>query len=34
VDIYNRWFGPQGELYYPLDREVAQRLASGSFWLR
>lgn len=33
AEIYNRWFGPQGELYYPLDREVAQRLANGAFWL-
>jgi polar amino acid transport system substrate-binding protein len=34
VDIYDRWFGPQGDLYYPLDRETAQRLANSAYWLR
>jgi polar amino acid transport system substrate-binding protein len=33
VDLYDRWFGPRGNLYYPLDRETAQRLASSAFWL-
>jgi len=32
--LYDRWFGPTGNLYYPLDRETAQRLASSAYWLR
>ncbi len=34
VDLYDRWFGPRGNLYYPLDRETAQRLANSAYWLR
>lgn len=34
VRLYDRWFGPQGELYYPLDRETAQRLGGLAYWLR
>ena len=32
-DIYERWFGASGYLFYPLDREVAKRLAGGRMWL-
>jgi polar amino acid transport system substrate-binding protein len=34
VRLYDHWFGPQGELYYPLDRETAQRLGGLAYWLR
>lgn len=32
-DIYERWFGASGYLFYPLDREVAKRLAGSRIWL-
>ncbi|MGD9509500.1 MAG: amino acid ABC transporter substrate-binding protein [Geminicoccaceae bacterium] len=32
-DIYERWFGASGYLFYPLDREVAKRLAGSRVWL-
>jgi polar amino acid transport system substrate-binding protein len=32
-DIYERWFGPSGYLFYPLDRDVAKRLAAARKWL-
>ena len=31
--IYERWFGAGGYLFYPLDREVAERLAGARMWL-
>ena len=31
--IYDRWFGAAGYLFYPLDREVAHRLAGSRMWL-
>lgn len=34
VEIYDRWFGPGGPLYYPLDRATSQRLANANIWLR
>lgn len=34
IDIYDRWFGPRGVLYFPLDYKVAQRLAAGIIWLK
>lgn len=33
MDIYERWFGVQGTVYYPLDQETAQRLAASRSWL-
>jgi polar amino acid transport system substrate-binding protein len=33
-DMYERWLGPQGPIYYPLDQEVSQRLAASLKWLR
>jgi polar amino acid transport system substrate-binding protein len=32
-EIYERWFGAGGYLFYPLDREVAERLAGSRIWL-
>jgi polar amino acid transport system substrate-binding protein len=32
VDIYERWFGPDGRIYFPLDREIARRLANNLIW--
>jgi polar amino acid transport system substrate-binding protein len=34
MDIYERWFGPRGAVYYPLDAETARRLADSVIWLR
>lgn len=34
VEIYDRWFGPRGAIYYPLDYRVAQRLAASVIWLK
>ena len=31
--IYDRWFGAAGYVFYPLDREVARRLAGSRMWL-
>ncbi len=33
VDLYERWFGVQGEVFYPLDESTAQRLAALRIWL-
>ena len=33
TELYERWFGVQGEVFYPLDQETAARLAAGRFWL-
>lgn len=32
-DLYERWLGPQGPIYYPLDDQVSRRLAEGLMWL-
>lgn len=32
-DMYERWLGPQGPIYYPLDEQVSRRLAEGLMWL-
>jgi polar amino acid transport system substrate-binding protein len=32
VDLYERWFGPDGRIYFPLDREIARRLANNLTW--
>lgn len=32
-DMYERWLGPQGPIYYPLDDQVSRRLAEGLMWL-
>lgn len=32
-DMYERWLGPQGAIYYPLDDQVSRRLAEGLMWL-
>ena len=32
-EIYERWFGASGYLFYPLERDVARRLAGSRMWL-
>lgn len=32
--IHDRWLGPGGPIYYPLDRTVAERLAASVIWLK
>lgn len=34
IEIYERWFGPRGVIYFPLDYTVAQRLAASIIWLK
>ncbi|MDG4596829.1 MAG: amino acid ABC transporter substrate-binding protein [Candidatus Contendobacter sp.] len=34
IEIYDRWFGPRGAIYFPLDYRVAQRLAASVIWLK
>lgn len=34
MDIHDRWLGPGGAVYYPLDHAVAQRLAASVIWLK
>ncbi len=34
IEIYERWFGPRGLVYFPLDYAVAQRLATAIIWLK
>lgn len=34
MEIYERWFGPRGVVYFPLDYASAQRLAASVIWLR
>lgn len=34
VDLYERWLGPQGPIYYPLDEQVSRRLADSLMWLQ
>jgi len=34
MEIYERWFGPRGVVYFPLDYATAQRLAASVIWLR
>lgn len=34
MKIHDRWLGPAGPVYYPLDRVVAQRLAAAVVWLK
>lgn len=34
MEIYERWFGPGGVVYFPLDYTSAQRLAASAVWLR
>ena len=34
IEIYERWFGPRGAIYFPLDYAVAQRLAAALIWLQ
>lgn len=33
MEIYERWFGPRGVVYFPLDYATAQRLAASIIWL-
>lgn len=33
-DIYEKWFGPRGVIYFPLDYTVAQRLSASVIWLK
>lgn len=34
IEIYERWFGPRGAIYFPLDYTIAQRLAASLIWLK
>lgn len=34
IEIYERWFGPRGAIYFPLDYTVAQQLAASLIWLK
>ena len=34
MEIYERWFGPRGVVYFPLDYASTQRLAASLIWLR
>lgn len=34
IEIYERWLGPRGVIYFPLDYKVAQRLATSVIWLK
>jgi polar amino acid transport system substrate-binding protein len=34
MKLHDRWLGPAGPVYYPLDRSVAQRLAASVVWLK
>jgi len=34
IEIYDRWLGPRGVIYFPLDYTVAQRLAASIIWLK
>ena len=34
MDIYERWFGPRGAIYFPLDSVTAHRLAASLIWVR
>lgn len=34
IEIHERWFGPRGVIYFPLDYAVAQRLAAAIIWLK
>ncbi|WP_186407985.1 amino acid ABC transporter substrate-binding protein [Candidatus Accumulibacter aalborgensis] len=33
-DIYDKWFGPRGVIYFPLDYTIAQRLSASIIWLK
>ena len=33
-EVYNRWFGRDGALFYPLDRATRDYLADVSIWAR
>jgi len=33
-EIYDKWFGPRGVVYFPLDYTVAQRLSASIIWLK
>lgn len=34
IELHDRWLGPGGAIYYPLDRSVAERLAAANIWLK
>jgi polar amino acid transport system substrate-binding protein len=34
MEIYERWFGPRGAIYFPLDSAAAHRLAASLIWVR
>ncbi|MFO1372239.1 MAG: amino acid ABC transporter substrate-binding protein [Candidatus Competibacteraceae bacterium] len=34
MEIYERWFGPRGVVFFPLDYTVAQQLAASIIWLK
>ena len=33
-EIYDKWFGPRGVVYFPLDYIVAQKLSASIIWLK
>ncbi len=33
-EIYDKWFGPRGVVYFPLHYTVAQRLSASIIWLK
>lgn len=33
LELYDHWLGAEGDIYYPLDREIARRLAFNLIWL-
>jgi polar amino acid transport system substrate-binding protein len=33
-EIYDKWFGPRGIVYFPLDAIVAQKLSTSIIWLK
>ncbi len=33
-EIYDKWFGPRGIVYFPLDYIVAQKLSASIIWLK
>jgi polar amino acid transport system substrate-binding protein len=33
-EIYDKWFGPRGIVYFPLDYTIAQKLSASIIWLK
>lgn len=34
MEIYERWFGPRGVVYFPIDQATVRHLAASLIWLR